>query len=307
MRTLSFLPSFASLRRIPLAPVAGLAQYGQWLALAMAALIALFADQGQALPMARWKWMDVLGEGSVVLMLGVWLLQVRASRPAGRVTTLLCLGLGLMLLGQWGDVLDEFWKLPKEVLWDNYVESGLAPLGMVLLTWGLHLWRQEQLVLNESLRRRERLFREHRSLDGLTQLGDAGYMQAQIELERQAGRSGMVLMLGWTGFDRVLREQGLAEAERMLQTAGQLLLLHLRRDDLLCRYAADRFVVLLPGCDGGQAWAIAQDLQAALAGFAYPVSDGGARLRLPVRMALQGLDDGRPASELLLGLVELLA
>ncbi len=269
----------------------------------MAVLMLVFAQQAQPVPFAQWHWMDVLGEGGMVLMLAVWLLQLRASRPAGRVTTLLCLGLTLMLLGQWVDLLDEFWKLPKAVLWDNALESALMPLGLATLTFGLHHWRQEQLVLNESLQRRERLFREHRSLDGVTQLQDASYMQTQIALERQQGRAGTVLMLRWQNLEHVQRSHGLQEAERMLQAAGQLLLLHLRRDDLLCRYAGNHFVLLLPATTGPAAASMVDDLRLALAGFACPLSDGQQRLRLPVAIASGPVLGEQPADQLLLALL----
>jgi diguanylate cyclase (GGDEF)-like protein len=217
-------------------------------------------------------------------MVGVWLAYLRSSRPAGPVTNWLSLGMTAMLLGAYVDMLDEFLMLPKAVLWDNWLESVLTPLGMLLLTRGLHLWRQEQLALRRQLGARERVFRDHRRIDALTQLADAGYMAGQIELERSAGRAGTVLMLGWQGFEAVARRHGLAEADRMLQAAGQLLALHLRPDDLLCRYAGDRFVLLLPGDGGAPAEALARELQQALAAWGHNL-EGGGRLRLPVAMA----------------------
>jgi diguanylate cyclase (GGDEF)-like protein len=300
MRLALFRQPFVGVR---LASVAGQSHFGQWLALLMALLVLAFAQQAEPVALARLHWVDVLGEGGIVLMLAVWLAQLRASRPAGRVTTLLCLGLALMLLGQWVDLLDEFLKLPKSVLWDNVLESSLMPLGLATLTFGLHQWRQEQLVLNESLQRRERLFREHRSLDGVTQLQDASYMEAQIALEREQCRPGTVLMLRWQGLEQVQRSHGLQEAERMLQAAGQLLLLHLRRDDLLCRYAGNHFVLLLPSTTGTAAAHLAEDLRQALAGFACPLSDGVQRLRLPVSMASSPVLGEPPADALLLSLL----
>jgi diguanylate cyclase (GGDEF)-like protein len=275
------------LRSLPQAPVLGLHAFGHSLLLLMAALLWLYAQQGQARALAQWVWLDIVGEGGMTLMVGVWLIYVRASRPAGLVTSLLCLGLAGMLLGGFVDTLDEFWALPKSLLWDNALESTLTPLGMVLLTCGLHQWRREQLVLNAQLRQRERLFRDHRRVDGLTQLGDAGYMAQQLLLERAEGREGSLVMLGWQGFEAVARRHGLAEADRLLQAAAQLLLLHLRGDALLCRYAGDRFIVLLPGLTQGNGDSEGQVLREALAGFAYPLP-GGERLQLPVLMTSVG-------------------
>ncbi len=299
--TMSFL---AALRarpagRLPQAQVLGLRHFGHGLAVLAVALLALYAQQGAPRPLAQWRWMDLAGEGGMALMLAVWLVYLRASRPAGRVTDLLCLGLAGMLLGAWVDTLDEFWRLDKALLWDNWLESALTPLGMGLLTWGLHQWRQEQLVLNAQLGQRERLFRDHRAVDGLTQLGDALYMSRQLALERAAGRPGLLLMLGLEGYEAFVRRWGLAEADRLLQAAAQLLLLQLRGDALLCRYAGARFVLLLPGDGAPDA---AQALRAALAAFSYPLPDGS-RLSLPVQLACLRLDPQRaPGDDPLLAL-----
>lgn len=288
----------------PQAPVLRLQHFGHALLLLMAGVLWLFGQSGVLKPVLQWQWIDIVGEGGMALMLGVWLTQLRASRPAGVVTNWLCLGLATMVLGAWVDWMDEFWALPKTVVWDNWMESTLTPLGVALLTWGLHLWRQEQLVLNEQLRQRERVFREHRSLDGVTQLGDASYMAQQVELERRAGREGALVMLGFEGFDAVLRAHGLAQAERLLQCAGQLLLLNLSPDALLCRYGADRFVVLLPGCAQSGAAVVAADLRLALSSFVFHTGPGGARVRLPAAAASCGTGSDEPPHALMQRLLE---
>lgn len=285
------------------APVLHLQHFGHALLLLMSGVLWLFGQSGALKSMAQWQWIDVVGEGGMALMLGVWLTQLRASRPAGVVTNWLCLGLAAMVLGAWVDWMDEFWALPKTVVWDNWMESTLTPAGVALLTWGLHLWRQEQLVLNEQLRKRERVFREHRSLDGVTQLGDASYMAQQVELERRAGRSGALVMLGFDGFDAVLRDHGLAQAERMLQAAGQLLLLNLSPDALLCRYGAARFVVLLPGCDGDGARVVADDLRQALSSFVFHIGLCQARVKLPVFAAACSTESHEAPHDVMMGLI----
>lgn len=278
--------------RQPLAPVAGCQAFGHLLLLLMSAWLALLASQ--ATP--RWppRWIDLAGEGGLLLMLALWLWQLRASRPAGRVTSLLCLGLAGLLLGQWVDLLDELLPLAKAVWWDNAVESGCALLGMLLLTAGLHGWRQEQRVLGEALRRRERLFRDHQRLDSLTQLGDAAYLAAQVEHERALGRAGGLALLALPALQQRGRRDGLAAAERGIERAAQLLLLLLRDDELLGRYAGGCFVLLLPGCKDEQLQARVSTLRDALG----LLGEGEARA------ACAPLLGDRPAAALMLSLLE---
>jgi diguanylate cyclase (GGDEF)-like protein len=220
------------------------------------------------------------------------------------VTTWLVLGLAAMLVGEWVDALDEVWRLPKAMLWDNWLEA-LTPVGAALLTVGLHFWRQEQRVLSRQLAQRERFFRDHRAVDRVTQLADASYMAGQIDLERALGRAGCVLMLGFDGFGGLAREQGIQAADHALEAASLTLLLNLREQDLLCRYAGDRFVVLLPDCGAAEGERLADELKAALAALNFNARDGR-RLRLPVRAALRTTTGTQPPEQLLLDLLQTL-
>ncbi|HEY0955539.1 MAG TPA: diguanylate cyclase [Roseateles sp.] len=268
------------------------------LALVLALLLLAFATLGTLKSLAELHWMDVFSEGGMAVMVGVWLVYVRGSRPAGRVTSWLVLGLAAMLIGEWVDALDEIWRLPKAMVWDNALEA-LTPLGMALLTVGLHHWREEQRVLGRQLAQRERYFRDHRSVDRVTQLADAGYMAQQIQLERGLGRAGCVAMLGLEGFDGFVRAHGIQAADRALEAAGLTLMLNLRERDLLCRYAGDRFVVLLPDCGAAEGERLVAGLQAALA--ALNLRPG---LRLPVRTALRTTTGTQPPEQLLLDLLQ---
>ncbi len=54
----------------------------------------LHLASGELKPVAEWVWLDILGEGGSALLALVWLGLVLKSRPAGRVTNYLILGLG---------------------------------------------------------------------------------------------------------------------------------------------------------------------------------------------------------------------
>ncbi|PXX37980.1 GGDEF domain-containing protein [Undibacterium pigrum] len=214
---------------------------------ALISFIFLYAYMGTPKPFIKWKWMDIVGEGGTSAMSGLWLLIMLSSRPKGLVTRLFAFGLAAIMLGSWADCLDEFFAIPKEDIWDNLLESMLVFAGMLIVTAGMYYWREEQFTLNEHLQKRERLFRDHRAFDRVTQLSNADYLRLQIklELESNPGKSCALVLLDIDQFHLINRQYGQHEGDRVLQAVSHMLLLNLHNQDVLCRYAGDRFALVL--------------------------------------------------------------
>ncbi|MFZ6801811.1 GGDEF domain-containing protein [Undibacterium sp. Di24W] len=218
--------------------------------LLLAAIATFFAYStvGMAKPAGAIQWLDVVAEGGTSLLAGVWLLMTLSSRPRGKVTYLLAAGMGLIMLGAWADCLDEFYKIGKEQRWDHWLEAVFTLGGMLILTAGLYFWRHEQFSLNLHLQKRERLFRDHQAFDRVTQLVDANYLRRLIlmEQERHTDVSNCVALLDINSFHLLNREHGVDEGDRALQAVAHMLLLNLSNQDVLCRYAGDRFAIYMP-------------------------------------------------------------
>lgn len=273
------MPSLLKLHRLKLAALLLAANLGLLLHLAA----------GDLKPLADWVWLDILGEGGSALLALVWLGLVLKSRPAGRVTNLLAMGLGCVFFSWWVDWLDEFIQLPDAIGWDHWLESAPMPAGLVLLTLGIYHWHREQLAISAQMEKRERLFREHRLFDQVTPLNTAGYLRLQLQQSLAEARSEQqalsLVILDLDDFSRLNRLHGHAEGDRVLQALTQLLLLNLRRQDLLCRLAGDRFVVLLPNTGERQARQLAEELRLAVQHFAYKAQANGERLQLQASVA----------------------
>jgi diguanylate cyclase (GGDEF)-like protein len=241
------------------------------LAIALAlSIIAGYALLGTPKPPAQWKLIDIAGETSIALMACAWFAVVLSSRPPGRVTALLGWGLTGLMLGALADCLDEFFAVAKGMQWNHLLESGITLAGMVCLTWGLVGWRREQFMVTEHLQKRERLFRDHRSFDSLTQVADADYLREQLRIEyEQRQGDACLLMLDIDNFHLINRTHGQREGDRVLQAVTQVLLLNLRSTDLLCRYAGDRFAVLLPATAPDAANALADHLRRAVSSLRH--------------------------------------
>ena len=260
-------------------------------ALLLAANLALLLHlaAGDLKPMAEWVWLDILGEGGSALLALAWLVLILKSRPAGRVSSLLALGLGCVFFSWWVDALDEFIRLPDSITWDSWLESAPMPIGLLLMTVGLYHWHHEQLAISAQLEKRERLFREHRLFDKLTPLGAAEYLRRQLQLSLQHAEQAQPLSLvavDLDNFSALNQRFGHAEGDAVLQASSQQLLLNLRCQDLLCRLAGDRFVVLLPNTGETLARQLAGELQQAVAHLAHKTRQHGERLHLSAPVAV---------------------
>ncbi|WP_313313603.1 GGDEF domain-containing protein [Stutzerimonas nitrititolerans] len=256
----------------------------------------LYLATGELKNWAQIDWMDVAGEGGSAVLALVWLIMLLRSRPAGRVTRLLALGLACIFFSWWMDTLDEFVQLPQTVAWDNWLETAPMPIGLLLLTLGIYHLNQEQRAISQQMSKRERLFREHRLFDKVTPLGAAEYLRQQIqhalaeacEMEQPLS----LVAVDLDDFDAINRRYGQDEGDAVLQAIAQLLMLNLRRQDLLCRLAGDRFVAVLPSTGEAQARMIAEELQQAVASLAHRTGRHGERLFLRASTAtVMALED----------------
>ncbi|MCC2606962.1 GGDEF domain-containing protein [Planctobacterium marinum] len=226
------------------------------------------ANIGDLKPAAEFEWTDTLGEGGITLMTLAWIFFTLISRPAGKVTVLLIVGLLFMHVSMLLDLLDEFFQYPDNHAWLTAYESIPAPIGMILMTVGLYHWHKEQLTVNEQLRRRERIYREHGLMDFITGLYSAEYMKHQIEQELNALNNGAapfsLLLLDIDHFDAFNRRFGDARGDQFLREIAEFIMLELRATDLASRYAGDRFIIMLPQTSQSDATAIARQLEQAL-------------------------------------------
>ncbi|KPW34962.1 GGDEF domain-containing protein [Pseudomonas coronafaciens pv. atropurpurea] len=252
--------------------------------------LAAFLSSGTVKPVSEWQWLDIVGEGGSALLSLIWLFLVLKRRPAGRVTNYLSVGLSCVLFSWWVDVLDEFIRLPAKIEWDHWLASGPMPVGLILLTLGIHHWHREQLATRAQVEKRERGFGDHRLYDKLTLLGNADTLQRQliVSLEQSLCQQQplSLLALDIDGFSAINKTFGHAEGDEVLSALSHLLALNLRRHDLLYRLAGDRFVVLLPDTGESQAKLLALELQHAVASLAHKTRQQGERLHLSASVAV---------------------
>ncbi|GAC07654.1 MAG: GGDEF domain-containing protein [Alteromonadaceae bacterium] len=233
--------------------------------------VSLSFGLGQLKDWQEISWLDILGEGSIALLSLFWLFFILISRPPGRVTTGLVLGLSCFMFSALLDLFDEFVHYQAAAAGLSLIESIPAGIGMLIMSYALWHWHQEQLALNRQLCRREANTREHGQIDFITQLYRADYMRGQIDMQLRTKDDSpfSIMMLDIDNFDRFNRQFGPQEGDRLLREISELILMNLRTTDLACRYAGDRFILLLPGTDLTLANELAQDIRQAISHLAF--------------------------------------
>lgn len=235
-------------------------------------------------------WVDVIGEGGSAIAVGLWMLLILGSRPTGRVSNLLATGLAIIFFSLWQDSLDEFIKMPASPLLGSWFESTAMPIGIFFLTFGLFHWHQEQLIISRQLKKRERFVREHTSIDGITQLARADYLKAildrTIKEHTENSQTLSLLIVDIKDFDSFNMEHGMREANHLLESFATLLTLTIRNSDLLCRYAGDRYAIVMPNTDIQTAQLLANDILSSAENFYYKHSDTGLTLRQSVNIGI---------------------
>lgn len=236
--------------------------------LLLLASLLLALQLGDVKPLAAVDLIDALGEGCTLLVCCSWLWLIVSSRPAGRVTERLYYGCLLLVFCYFLDVGDEFIHYPADSVLMIWLESFTAPVGMVLLTFGLVGWHHEQRAIDRQLRGRELFFRDHQLLDPLTQLYGAAYLQAvldrELALQQDSQRERQplsLLVIDICRFSDVNRQFGVAAADDLLCQLGEAVASQLRFSDLVCRFRADCFIAVLPNTALAQALHLQHHLQ----------------------------------------------
>ena len=108
----------------------------------------------------------------------------------------------------------------------------------------------ERCLAEEALRKSEASLREQSMRDHLTGLFNRRYMEETLEREllRAARRSLSlgIIMVDVDDFKRFNDSYGHAAGDEVLRRMGNLLIGHVRGEDIACRYGGDEFIIVLP-------------------------------------------------------------
>jgi len=149
----------------------------------------------------------------------------------------------------------------------------------------------------QNLRRVERN-QELAFADPLTGLANSRCLVRHLERLMENSQNGLrrsdsqfsVVMLDLDHFKEVNDQLGHLRGDDLLRLVGEKLLEVARGEDVVCRYAGDEFVLLLPGVSRGQAERVAQRVRDAIGGL--PAVDGVVKIGASVGVASYPEDGG---------------
>jgi len=270
--------------------ITALNRHKSWLLLQLLLLILLLGFNiydGELKPRSEWDWVDIYGEGAAALLVLCWLFIILSIRSKGRVTNCFAAGLIALVISLTQDLLDELFELYEGVSWDSWIES--TPLGLLLLTAAFWLWRIEQQQINLFLHHRKLLQSNPTAMDNALHIPDLAYLQGLLLVrseDKQAWLSTAIIMLELESINEISHRYGGREADRLLLLVTELLLLSLRTQDLLCRFAGQRFVVLLNDVTGPQAAEIEIELRQIVNALPYRPCQNSQPLKLTISSGL---------------------
>lgn len=188
---------------------------------------------------ASLDWVDLWGEAIAFAGSTCWLHLVISSRPLGRVTHWLGVGVGCLATGFYLDMLDEIFSFTS--LPGGSLENVAVPLGVLLLSYAYFLYREEQLAIRDRSYRRELEYRDHTKIDQITRLYGIRYLINELE-QRKFGTASTI-QLG-VKIEESTRPIELDQFVR--KRAADQLIAMVPDDALVAHYAGDRFTILLP-------------------------------------------------------------
>ncbi|KAL8585081.1 hypothetical protein ACOMHN_013097 [Nucella lapillus] len=125
------------------------------------------------------------------------------------------------------------------------------------------------LIVLYKVHTKARYWKNQAKLDPLTGLLNRRAFEQEVELvlsnnKTIAGFQCCLLFLDLDDFKEVNDEYGHAKEDEVLINIAELCTQNLRRQDLICRFGGEEFVVLLPNTELWQAWQIAERLRKAI-------------------------------------------
>ncbi|WP_027252728.1 hypothetical protein [Photobacterium halotolerans] len=245
------------------------------LALTLAVLIVFNYLNGEIKPSNQLDWLDIFGEGTSAIMVLMWLLVILSTRTPGKITNYFAFGFICIVLSLVQDVIDEFIKLKSYTIVGNIMECMLVGLGMV--TYAFWLWRKELSVINNFITQRQKLNPRTPIHAENYRLPDVRYLHRALSeraLAPQQKEQAFLLAIDVKNEHHLIHTLSPNELSRLSVSISELLFIAARSNDLVCHFAAHRYLILMENCSELEASQYANHLEGMLNAFVFYLDSG---------------------------------
>ena len=235
----------------------------------IAVLLFVAARRFPATPQTH--WLEVLSEAVIAVLAIVWSVLLFREMDSVWEHLLLFLGIGLVFVGAWEDVLDEFYELSFSF---ELLENAGLPLGLVMITGGITIRMISHRAYANRMRTERDAVEDLAMKDPLTGLHNRRYLRRELEelLARsdEHGQSICLAFMDADNFKQVNDHHGHDTGDAFLVALSRAITSAIRDADIGVRFGGDEFVVVLVGAELDYAVHVAERIQALVHRIARP-------------------------------------
>ncbi|CAE6945845.1 hypothetical protein [Vibrio sp. B1FLJ16] len=245
------------------------------LAVALAVLTAFNYLHGEVKPYEQLDWLDIFGEGTSTIMVLIWLLVILSTRTPGKITNYFAFGFICIVLSLSQDVIDEFIKLKSYTIVGNIMECML--IGLSIVTYAFWQWRKELSAINTYVSQRQKINSRTPIHAENYRLPDVNYLH-QLLLKSpsspQQGKQTFLLVIDLSNERQLIHTLSSTELSRFSMSISELLFIATRSHDLVCHFAAQRYLILMENTCGTEASQYTRHLENLLNAFVFYLNSG---------------------------------
>ena len=202
---------------------------------------------------------SLVSEAGIAAALVILLFLSASVKETEGIVWLFLVGLSIMALAALTDLLGEVFVQPK--LLTTFAEDVAMLLGIIFVVEGAYKW----LKYNE---RMQKLLREKSGIDETTGLLNRKslFQKAYMEMEhsRRNGTELALIVIDIDHFKNLNDKYGHHYADDIMAEVSHRMEDVIRRNDVLCRWSEDKFVLLVPECDSNTSGQIAEKIRAVI-------------------------------------------
>jgi diguanylate cyclase (GGDEF)-like protein len=194
---------------------------------------------------------EIITKASFAVFMLFCIFIVLISRMQSKSNLWVCSAFLFLYFSFCHDLFSYIWPMGSQEPLSWVVNIKTYPIGLIIMAVGLAMWHKEQLQLNRFLRKRGYKRLDMRLIDHCTGLLNVNFLKTYTGKELFLDKNLTMALVDIKNFSRVNHEIGFVQGDEYLLALSDLFLLNVHKDELVLRYASDKFLFIFPDSDIG--------------------------------------------------------